>query len=78
MLPYNGPSLVSAGGDAKLHIWNWMTGALLEIIRVLDHAKPYMIVSLNKMRKEAHEWALVNKGPKQHPKKDTHGDLDQK
>jgi tRNA (guanine-N(7)-)-methyltransferase subunit TRM82 len=72
MLPFKGLSLVSAGGDAELHFWNWKTGALLEKIPILDHAKSYIVVSSNKMRKEAQKRALANlkkRGRKEHPKK---------
>lgn len=69
MLPYTGPSLVSAGGDAELYIWNWMTGALLQKIPILDQAKPYMAVSSNKMRKEAHERAVAKVKKRGHSKK---------
>lgn len=57
VLPFSGPSLVSAGGDAELYVWNWMTGTLRAKIPIFDHVKPFIVVSGNKMRREARELA---------------------
>lgn len=78
VLPFSGSTLVSAGGDAELHIWSWKTGALIAKIPIIDHVKPYIVVSSKKLRKEAHERAIANlkkkglkKLPTQNSAKDT-------
>lgn len=60
LLPFDGPSLVSAGGDTDLYVWNWPSGTLRTKIPIFEHIKPFMVVSGNKMRKEAKELAFAN------------------
>jgi tRNA (guanine-N(7)-)-methyltransferase subunit TRM82 len=68
-IPASSPStLISAGGDPVIKFWDWMTGTLLQEIRVGEAVEPFIVVKGRLKRwmeeDELGNLATVNKKPK--------------
>lgn len=48
--PSSASTLVSGGGDAVLKVWDWMSGALLYDIPILDAVRPFIVVTAKPKR----------------------------